>query len=58
MTTFRKVWALTADHELTVGTTTLVHLKSGDTKEVLVGNLIDTTKNGKFVYSVGHDDDE
>jgi len=56
MTTFRKVWALTTDHELTVGEMTTVHLKNGATKEVLVGALIGETKNGKFLYNVGNDE--
>jgi hypothetical protein len=58
MTTFRKItsWALNADHELTPGSTTTVHMKSGATKEVTVGEFIGE-RYGKFLYHVVSDNE-
>jgi hypothetical protein len=50
MTTFKSVWALAADAPLVPGQPTTVQLKSGQSKDVVVGPLLTTTKDGKHIY--------
>jgi hypothetical protein len=57
MTTFRKIteWALQADEELAPGATVTVNLKSGATKQVVVGDFI-RAGYGKYLYHVADND--
>jgi hypothetical protein len=57
MTTFRKIteWALQSDEELQPGATVTVSLKSGQTKQVAVGDFI-RSGYGKFLYHVADTD--
>jgi hypothetical protein len=53
MTTFRKIteWALQSDAELKTGDLVTVNLKSGATKQVIVGDFI-REGYGKWLYHV------
>ena len=55
-TSFKSIWALVSDSALTPGTPVPVSLKSGETKQIVVGFPAGVTRDGRYLYTVGSDD--